>query len=78
MTLDAAIMLAGALTATLPFLGFPHRVDSVLVFVLGAATVALGIALRRRTTRVARHTFKKTDAFVEHNASYEHGAEDTQ
>lgn len=78
MTLDAAIMLTGALTAALPFLGFPHRIDSVLVFVLGAATVALGIALRRRANRLAaRETFKKTDAFVEHNASHEHGAEDT-
>lgn len=78
MTLDAAIMLTGALTAILPFLGFPHRADSVIVFMLGAVTVALGIAVRRRATRTVRQTFTKTDAFVEHNASYEHGAEDTQ
>lgn len=78
MTLDAAIMFTGALVAILPFLGFPHRWDSVIVFILGAVTIALGIAVRRRATRMARQTFTKTDAFVEHNASYDHGAEDTQ
>lgn len=48
MTLDALIMLAGALVAALPFLGFPNSWDSVLLFLIGVFIVALGIIVRRR------------------------------
>lgn len=48
MTLDALIMLAGALVALLPFLGFPTAWDTVMFFALGVFTVALGIVVRRR------------------------------
>lgn len=48
MSLDAMIMLAGALVATVPFLGFPGSWDAVLLVILGAIIVGLGITLRRR------------------------------
>jgi hypothetical protein len=48
MTLDTLIMLAGALVALLPFLGFPDWVDTWIFFALGIAVIALGIAVRRR------------------------------
>jgi len=48
MTLDASIMLTGALIILLPFLGFPRSWDDVLFFVLGVIVVSLGIVVRRR------------------------------
>lgn len=48
MTLDALIILAGAIVALLPFLGFPSSWDSVLFFLLGVAIIGLGVAVRRR------------------------------
>ena len=48
MTLDALIMLAGAFVALLPFLGFPQRWDTALLFIAGILIVALGIVARRR------------------------------
>lgn len=49
MTLDTIIMLAGALVALLPFLGFPEGWDKVLFFLLGALVIGLGVAVRRRS-----------------------------
>jgi len=51
MTLDTMIMLAGALTAVLPFLGFPNSWDNVLFFLTGVFVIALGIMVRRRGDR---------------------------
>jgi len=48
MTLDALIMLFGALVALLPFLGFPTSWDAVLLFTAGVVIIALGIVVRRR------------------------------
>lgn len=48
MTLDTIIMLAGALVALLPFLGFPESWDMVIFFLLGVLVIGLGIAVRRR------------------------------
>lgn len=48
MTLDALIMLAGALVAAMPFLGFPPSWDTAIFFVLGVFVFALGIVVRRR------------------------------
>lgn len=48
MTLDALIMLIGALVAMLPFLGFPNSWDKPLFFILGVIAIALGIVVRRR------------------------------
>ena len=55
MTLDSLIMLAGALVAILPFLGFPNTWDSVIFVVLGVIVVLLGIVVRRRAPRRMRH-----------------------
>ena len=48
MTIDALIMLAGAIVAALPFLGFPHAWLQWLFFAIGVLTICLGIATRRR------------------------------
>lgn len=48
MTLDALIMLSGALVAALPFLGFPNSWDTAILFALGIFVIALGITVRRR------------------------------
>lgn len=47
MTLDAAIILVGALIGLLPFLGFPNSWDTVMFFILGIVLIALGVAVRR-------------------------------
>lgn len=59
MTLDALIMLVGALIALLPFLGFPNSWDTVLFFILGVIVIALGIIVRRRESHhsAPRKTF---------------------
>ncbi|MBM3260884.1 hypothetical protein FJY93_00525 [Candidatus Kaiserbacteria bacterium] len=67
MTLDAVIMLVGAIVAILPFLGFPSSWDSVLYFILGVIVIALGIVVRRRsahTTSDAKRVSAK-DTYVE-------------
>lgn len=63
MTLDALIMLAGALVAVLPFLGFPNNWDTVLLFLLGVAIVGLGIVVRRRLGSPSKRSGGET--FVE-------------
>lgn len=48
MTLDALIMLAGALVAFLSVAGFPPSIYKPLFFLLGIFVVALGIVVRRQ------------------------------
>lgn len=48
MSLDALIILAGALVALLPFLGFPNSWDEIIFFVLGLFVISLGVVVRRR------------------------------
>ena len=48
MTLDALIMLVGAIVLALPFLGFPHEAMKWILFFSGAIVVVLGIVVRRR------------------------------
>lgn len=48
MTLDALIILAGAIVAVLPFLGFPSSWNHALFFIAGLCVIALGIVVRRR------------------------------
>ena len=64
MSLDALIMLAGALVAVMPFLGFPVSVQVWIFFVLGVIVVGLGIAVRRRGVRLER-TRRRKGEFVE-------------
>jgi len=61
MTLDALIMLVGALVAMLPFLGFPNSWDTVFFFILGIVVIALGIIVRRRGS----HHVPSKQTFVE-------------
>ncbi len=65
MTLDALIMLCGALVALLPFLGFPNSWDAYILLILGITIVMLGIVVRRRGKRVVRE--HATETFVESN-----------
>jgi hypothetical protein len=48
MTLDALIMLAGALVAFLSVAGFPPSLYKPMFFILGVFVIALGIVVRRR------------------------------
>ena len=50
MTLDTTLMLAGALVAVLPFLGFPADWNKIFFFILGVLVIVLGIVVRRRYT----------------------------
>ncbi len=64
MTIDALIMLMGALVATLPFLGFPIRIDNIIMIALGIIVIALGIIVRRRgVAQRARTT--RANSYVE-------------
>ncbi len=51
MSLDALLMLFGALVAVMPFLGFTVSMQKWIFFVLGLIVIALGIAVRRRGNR---------------------------
>lgn len=51
MTLDALVMLAGAIVAVLPFLGFPLSWDHAILFITGLCVIALGIVVRRRLSQ---------------------------
>ncbi len=51
MTIDALIMLFGALIAIIPFLGFTVSQQMWIFFFLGIIVIGLGIAVRRRGKR---------------------------
>lgn len=53
MTKDTLLMAVGAFVAMVPFLGFPHTWDTAFLVLAGAATVALGIAVRRSCAKMA-------------------------
>jgi hypothetical protein len=48
MSLDALIILFGAVVAGMPFLGFTVDMQKWIIFVLGLIVIALGVAVRRR------------------------------
>lgn len=48
MSLDALIILVGAVVALLPFSGFPISWDHAMFFILGLCVIALGVVVRRR------------------------------
>jgi Flp pilus assembly protein TadB len=64
MSLDALIMLAGALIALIPFLGFTVSMQMWIIFILGLLVIALGIAVRRRGQK-ARQIRARKGEFVE-------------
>ena len=63
MTLDTLIMLAGAIVAVMPFLGFPLSWQVWIIFILGVLIIGLGIAVRRRGMRTPQR--KMRGEFVE-------------
>ncbi len=68
MTIDALIMLAGALVAVLPFLGFPRSWDTVFFFILGVCVFALGVVVRRTgiaSGKVEKRPAKNSTMFSE-------------
>ncbi|OGG80368.1 hypothetical protein A3A39_04245 [Candidatus Kaiserbacteria bacterium RIFCSPLOWO2_01_FULL_54_13] len=73
MTLDALIMLAGALVAVLPFLGFPNSWDSVFLFLLGVFVIGLGIVVRRRIGEGSASQQGSSSTFVESLPSWQAG-----
>ncbi len=64
MSLDALIMLVGALVALMPFLGFTVDTQMLIFFVLGIVVIGLGIAVRRRGERPQQVRARKGE-FVE-------------
>ena len=64
MSLDALIMLFGALVAMMPFLGFTVDMQKWIIFVLGIIVIALGVAARRRG-QVKRLVRRRRGEFVE-------------
>ena len=73
MTIDALIMLAGALVALLPFLGFPNSWDTVLFFIAGIFIVALGIIVRRQGDQSRVKSRERTTEFVENTPRAQSG-----
>lgn len=65
MTLDTLIILAGALVASLPFLGFPASWDTIFFFLLGVLIVVLGVVVRRELGNNEYDTYSKSDTFTE-------------
>ena len=64
MSIDALIILVGALIAVMPFLGFPISWQVWIFFILGIVVVVLGIAVRRRGDRSVVQSRRKGE-FVE-------------
>jgi hypothetical protein len=64
MSLDALIMLLGALVAVMPFLGFTVNMQMWILFVLGIIIIGLGIAVRRRGQK-PRNVRARKGEFVE-------------
>jgi len=81
MTLDALIMLGGALVAFLSVAGFPPSLYKPMFFILGVFVVALGIVARRQ--RGERETAERMNAqggkrsFAASSMSHENEQENT-
>lgn len=74
MTLDALIMLSGALIALIPFLGFPLKWDNVMLVVLGVLVITLGIIVRRRGLNRTTAVTKANGTYVESSPRTMHEA----
>ena len=61
MTLDAIMMLTGALTVILPYLGFPSMWDRPLYTLFGILFIIFGIILRRRGGRSSSVDFVESN-----------------
>lgn len=65
MTIDALIMITGAFIATLPFLGFPIRMDNILMVAAGIIVISLGIIIRRRGVAARARAARAHHTYVE-------------
>ena len=72
MTLDALIMLAGALVALLSVAGFPPSFYKPMFFILGVFVVALGIIVRRQLGERETAERRRTQGFAAGQASMPH------
>lgn len=76
MTLDALIMLSGALVAFLSVAGFPPSWYKPMFFVLGIFVVVLGVVVRRKrgawetAERLSARESKRTQAPVSPVSSF--------
>lgn len=74
MTIDTLIMLSGVLVTLLPFLGFPLKIDNVILVILGVIVILLGIIVRRRGLQRRSAVNTRSGAFVESVPRDENGA----
>lgn len=75
MSLDTLIMFLGALTALLPFLGFPNSWDKIIFLVVGVIIIVLGIMVRRRGKSAAAPRVESRErTFAEHTSLHSHDA----
>ena len=72
MTLDALIMLGGALVAFLSVAGFPPSLYKPMFFILGIFVVALGIIVRRQRGERETAERKRSQGFAAGTASMPH------
>lgn len=77
MTIDALIMLMGAIIATLPFLGFPIRMDNLIMVAIGIIVISLGIIVRRRDVALRARERRAHQVYVENAPQAQSGHETT-
>jgi uncharacterized membrane protein YccF (DUF307 family) len=65
MSVDILIMLMGAVVATLPFLGFPIRMDNLILVAIGIIVISLGIIVRRREVAKRARERRVHQAYIE-------------
>jgi hypothetical protein len=65
MTIDVLIVFSGVLVTLLPFLGFPLKIDNVILVVLGVVVILLGIIVRRRGLQRRSAVNTRSGTFVE-------------
>lgn len=75
MTVDALIMLMGAMIATLPFLGFPIRMDNLIMIAIGIIVISLGIIVRRRDVAHRVRERRTHQSYVENAPQVQSGHE---
>lgn len=74
MTIDALIIFAGAFVAVLPFLGFPIKLDSIIMVAIGIIVISLGIIVRRRDV-AQRARERRTQTYTESTPQAQAGHE---
>lgn len=65
MSIDTLIVFSGIAVTLIPFLGFPLKIDNVLLVVLGVMVIMLGIIVRRRGLMRRSALGRRAGTFVE-------------